>query len=89
AYAQANLIDGGLQVLSVTSTAVVEDTIVQNGGQQIIYAGTAKNSHIGAGSYQLTSGLALNTFLYNGAFQQVYAGQGGDNVADRDTTVYT
>ncbi|MBN6598439.1 autotransporter outer membrane beta-barrel domain-containing protein [Citrobacter sedlakii] len=88
AYAQANLIDGGLQVLSVTSTAVVEDTIVQNGGQQIIYAGTAKNSHIGAGSYQLTSGLALNTFLYNGAFQQVYAGQGGDNVADRDTTVY-
>ena len=56
AYAQANLIDGGIQVLSVTSTALAEDTIVQNGGQQIIYNGTAKNSHIGANSYQLASG---------------------------------
>ncbi|HED3140149.1 autotransporter outer membrane beta-barrel domain-containing protein [Citrobacter farmeri] len=87
-YAQANLIDGGTQVLSVTSTALVEDTIVQNGGQQIIYSGTAKNSHIGAGSYQLASGLALDTFLYNGAFQQVYSGKGAEYVADRDTTVY-
>ncbi|POT57209.1 autotransporter outer membrane beta-barrel domain-containing protein [Citrobacter amalonaticus] len=88
AYAQANLIDGGTQILTVTSSALVEDTIVQNGGQQIIYNGTAKNSHIGAGSYQLASGLAVDTFLYSGAFQQVYAGEGEDQVADRDTTVY-
>lgn len=88
AYAQANLIDGGTQELSVTSNARVEDTIVQNGGQQIIYNGTAKNSHIGAGSYQLASGLALDTFLYSGAFQQVFSGKGEEFVADRDTTVY-
>ncbi|HBB6760055.1 TPA: autotransporter outer membrane beta-barrel domain-containing protein [Citrobacter amalonaticus] len=88
AYAQANLIDGGIQVLSVTSTALAEDTIVQNGGQQIIYNGTAKNSHIGANSYQLASGLALDTYLYNGAFQQVFSGKGEEFVADRNTTVY-
>ncbi|NDJ56697.1 autotransporter outer membrane beta-barrel domain-containing protein [Enterobacteriaceae bacterium 4M9] len=87
-YAQANVIDGGTQQLNVGSTAVAEDTLVYNKGQQIIYGGTAKNSHIGADSYQLASGLAMNTYLYNGAFQQVYAGKGEGYVADTDTTIY-
>ncbi|MGO2921171.1 MAG: pertactin-like passenger domain-containing protein, partial [Hafnia paralvei] len=87
AYAQANIIDGGVQQLSVTGNAVAEDNIVKNGGQQIIYAGTAKNSHIGDGSYQLASGLAQDTVLYSGAFQEVYSGKGETHVADSNTQV--
>ncbi len=87
AYAQANVIDGGTQQLQVMSNAVAEDTIVMNGGQQIVYGGTARNSHIGADSYQLASGLVLDTVLYDGAFQQVYAGSGETGIADRDTSV--
>lgn len=86
-YAQANIIDGGLQQLSVMSDARAEDTVVKIGGSQIIYGGSAINSHIGAGSYQMTSGMAEKTVLYRGAFQQVYAGQGAGYVADRQTTV--
>lgn len=89
AYAQANYIDGGYMELKVFSTAVAEDTIVINGGQQIVYGGTAINSHIGSGSYQLASGLAQDTKLYDGAVQVVYAGSGGDFVSDRNTTVYS
>ncbi|WP_140917864.1 autotransporter outer membrane beta-barrel domain-containing protein [Limnobaculum xujianqingii] len=87
-YAQANLIDGGTQQLSVMSTAVVEDTLVKNGGEQIIYGGTATNSHIGSGSYQLASGVAIDTKVYDGGFQLVYAGSGDEKISDQDGTIY-
>ncbi|GKX62727.1 autotransporter outer membrane beta-barrel domain-containing protein [Pragia fontium] len=87
-YAQANYINGGFMQMSVMSNVVAEDTIVINGGQQIIYGGTSINAHIGNGSYQLASGLSIDTTLYNGAFQRVYAGAGGDSVSDRNTTIY-
>ncbi|WP_228350814.1 MULTISPECIES: hypothetical protein [Limnobaculum] len=87
-YAQANLIDGGKQQLSVMSTAVVEDTLVKNGGEQIIYGGTATNSHIGSGSYQLASGVAIDTKVYDGGFQLVYAGSGDEKISDQNGTIY-
>jgi outer membrane autotransporter protein len=87
-YAQANIIDGGTQRLSVSSTAIAEDTIVINGGQQLIDGGTAINSHIGAGSYQLAGGLSQETKVYSGGFQLVYSNRGGDIVADQNSTIY-
>ncbi|WP_434777767.1 autotransporter outer membrane beta-barrel domain-containing protein [Neisseria sp. Ec49-e6-T10] len=88
-YAQANIIDGGEQQISLNShLAVAEDNIVINGGRQYIFGGTAKNSHIGSGSYQLASGLSLETTVYSGGFQLVYAGSSSTGVADQDSTIY-
>ena len=84
-YAQAILIDGGYLEQSVTSTSNTKDVIVVNGGQHIIYGGTATNSHIGSGSYQMSSGTTIDTVLYDGAVQQIYAGK--DGVTDRNTIV--
>ncbi|MEM8026703.1 autotransporter outer membrane beta-barrel domain-containing protein [Morganella morganii] len=84
-YAQAILIDGGYLEQSVTSTSNTKDVIVVNGGQHIIYGGTATNSHIGSGSYQMSSGNTIDTVLYDGAVQQIYAGK--DGVTDRNTIV--
>lgn len=86
-YAQANLIDGGYLEQSVTSTSNTKDTLVINGGKHVIYGGTATNTHIGSGSHQMTSGLAIDTVLYDGAIQQVYSGAGKDWTADKNTTV--
>ncbi|GKX58319.1 autotransporter outer membrane beta-barrel domain-containing protein [Leminorella grimontii] len=85
-YAQAILVDGGHLEQSVTSTSNTKDVLVINGGEHIIYGGTATNSHIGSGSYQMTSGLAIDTVLYDGAVQQVYSGKG--TAADSNTTVH-
>lgn len=82
-YVQAILIDGGYLEQSVTSTSNTKDVIVVNGGQHIIYGGTATNSHIGSGSYQMSSGTTIDTVLYDGAVQQIYSGKG----ADRNTIV--
>lgn len=87
-YAQNNIIDGGLQQVTVFSNAVVKDTLVMNYGQQVIYGGEAHNSHIGENSYQMVGGHAFDTFLYNGAFQTVHAGSGKEGIADSNTTVY-
>ncbi|SFC76497.1 outer membrane autotransporter barrel domain-containing protein [Pragia fontium DSM 5563 = ATCC 49100] len=100
-YAQGNIIDGGSQEL--LGIVQVKDTVVINGGQQIIEGGTAINSHIGSGSFQFTgypyplnvhSGLAIDTKLYDGAFQHVFAASSDlaisyAPVADRNTTVYS
>ncbi|QIQ21638.1 autotransporter outer membrane beta-barrel domain-containing protein [Zophobihabitans entericus] len=90
AYAQATIVDGGEQRLMVTSdNAYAEDTIVINGGIQYIWGGTAKNSHIsGAGSYQLASGKSIETKVYDGAYQLVYAGSDDNDIADQDSTIY-
>ena len=50
------LIDGGYLEQSVTSTSNTKDVIVVNGGQHIIYGGTATNSHIRQRQYQMSSG---------------------------------
>lgn len=87
-YAQANLIDGGYLEQSVRSTSEIKDTIIVNGGEHWLYGGTATNTHVGSGSFQMTSGLALDTVLYDGAVQQVYSGSGKDGISDRNTTIY-
>lgn len=87
-YAQANIIDGGEQQISLTSMGVAEDNIIINGGTQYIWGGTAKNSHIGNGSYQLASGLSLETKVYSGGYQLVYSGSGSSTIADQDSTIY-
>lgn len=88
-YAQANLIDGGYLEQSVVSTSKIQDTVIINGGEHWLYGGTAINTHVGSGSFQMTSGLALDTVLYNGAVQQVYSGTGEEGISDRNTTVYS
>lgn len=86
-YAQANFIDGGEQILSVASDgAIAEDSILMNGGQQIIYKGTAKNTHIGAGSYQLTSGEAIDTTIYDGGYQLVFR---WDETGAKNTVIHS
>lgn len=62
-YAQAILIDGGYLEQSVTSTSNTKDVIVVNGGQHIIYGGTATNSHIGGGSYQMSRQQRMPLFM--------------------------
>lgn len=88
-YAQANFIDGGEQNIMMNSTGEVEDTIIINGGEQYLWGGTAKNTHIsGTGSYQLASGLAINSYIYEGAYQLVYAGSDDNKIASQDATIY-
>ncbi|XDZ52782.1 autotransporter outer membrane beta-barrel domain-containing protein [Neisseriaceae bacterium CLB008] len=86
-YAQANIIDGGTQ--TVGKGGLAEDNLIINGGQQLIYfdGGEVKNSHIGDGSYQLTSGLATDTHIYDGGYQLVYKSS-GDGIGAKDTKIY-
>lgn len=87
AYAQNNIIDGGLQQISVRGTGIAEDNLIINGGQQMIYGGTAINSHVGAGSYQMAEGLSDGTTVYSGGYQMIHAGDTG-RIADQNSTIY-
>ncbi len=85
-YAQATTIIGGLQELNGSSSAAVKDTRIMDGGQQIIYEGSALNTHIIDGGYQHVSGRANYTYIYNGGYQDTYDDNQG--IAADQTKIY-
>ncbi len=87
-YAQNTLIDGGEQEITIGSKGAAQDTIIQNGGSQLVYSGSANNTHVGSQSYQLASGKVDNTHIYNGGYQLVYIDDQNQDKGVSNTWVY-